>query len=267
MARLPSPGSDAGTWGLILNEYLAVEHNADGTLKRSADITQAKSDAAQALSIANQSANSSVADGGITTSKIADGAVTLSKLNTDIQATLNSVVNKYSKPADGIPSTDLTAAIITSLSKADSSLQPSVIDTDTSLTANSDTALVSQKAAKTYIDNKIATLASGAIFSQGVTLIDPTVGNVIIWRAPYACNVSRVLAVRSGGTGAAINARKNGNSTHLSTDLSLSTAGNWLDGGAVQNSNYSMGDSLEIMITSLSGSPAQLTIQIDFVLP
>ncbi|MEK7471973.1 MAG: glycine-rich domain-containing protein [Patescibacteria group bacterium] len=33
MARLPVPGSDNGTWGDILNEYLSVEHNSDGTQK------------------------------------------------------------------------------------------------------------------------------------------------------------------------------------------------------------------------------------------
>ncbi len=33
MARLPTPGSDDGTWGDILNEFLKVEHNTDGTLK------------------------------------------------------------------------------------------------------------------------------------------------------------------------------------------------------------------------------------------
>ncbi|MEK7471917.1 MAG: hypothetical protein AAB624_01585 [Patescibacteria group bacterium] len=33
MARLPVPGSDDGTWGDILNEYLLVEHNSDGTQK------------------------------------------------------------------------------------------------------------------------------------------------------------------------------------------------------------------------------------------
>lgn len=33
MARLPVPGSDDGTWGDILNEYLSVEHNSDGTQK------------------------------------------------------------------------------------------------------------------------------------------------------------------------------------------------------------------------------------------
>ncbi len=33
MARLPQPGSDQGTWGDILNDFLAQTHNADGTLK------------------------------------------------------------------------------------------------------------------------------------------------------------------------------------------------------------------------------------------
>lgn len=32
MARLPIPGSDSGNWGSILNSFLSVEHNSDGTL-------------------------------------------------------------------------------------------------------------------------------------------------------------------------------------------------------------------------------------------
>lgn len=36
MPRLPIPGSDAGKWGDILNEYLSVSHNSDGTIKNSA---------------------------------------------------------------------------------------------------------------------------------------------------------------------------------------------------------------------------------------
>lgn len=30
-ARLPTPGGDSGNWGNVLNNFLAVEHNADGT--------------------------------------------------------------------------------------------------------------------------------------------------------------------------------------------------------------------------------------------
>lgn len=33
MARLPVPGQDVGTWGQVLNEFLGVGHNPDGTLK------------------------------------------------------------------------------------------------------------------------------------------------------------------------------------------------------------------------------------------
>ncbi len=33
MARLPTPGSDDGDWGTILNDYLSEAHEEDGTLK------------------------------------------------------------------------------------------------------------------------------------------------------------------------------------------------------------------------------------------
>lgn len=36
MARLPIPGSDDGTWGTVLNGFLDVSHNADGSLQTSA---------------------------------------------------------------------------------------------------------------------------------------------------------------------------------------------------------------------------------------
>lgn len=49
MTRLPTPGGDNDTWGNILNDFLGVEHNADGTLKKAADITQAKAKADSAV--------------------------------------------------------------------------------------------------------------------------------------------------------------------------------------------------------------------------
>jgi hypothetical protein len=52
MTRLPTPGSDSGTWGEILNDFLAVEHGSDGTLK----------------SVARPGANSDITSlGGLTT--------------------------------------------------------------------------------------------------------------------------------------------------------------------------------------------------------
>lgn len=38
MARLPTIGGDDGAWGNVLNDYLSVELNTDGTLKRGPDI-------------------------------------------------------------------------------------------------------------------------------------------------------------------------------------------------------------------------------------
>jgi hypothetical protein len=38
MTRLPIPGSDDGAWGTLLNDFLSVELNGDGTLKSSGSL-------------------------------------------------------------------------------------------------------------------------------------------------------------------------------------------------------------------------------------
>jgi len=70
-SRLPVPGSDEGKWGAILNDFLAVEHNSDGTLK-----------------------------------------------------TGGSLASKYTKPAGGIPKTDLDADVQSALDTASSGVAP-----------------------------------------------------------------------------------------------------------------------------------------------
>jgi len=87
MTRLPIPGSDDGSWGDILNAYLSVSHASDGTLN--------------------------------------SGVVGHAQLDSSTQTTIDSVASKYTKPGGGIPSTDLTSVVQTSLGKADSSLQSS----------------------------------------------------------------------------------------------------------------------------------------------
>ena len=65
MARLPTPGSDDGTWGDILNDFLSQSHNPDGTLSASAipdgSVTPAKLSQSYALTSEKGSA------GGIAT--------------------------------------------------------------------------------------------------------------------------------------------------------------------------------------------------------
>lgn len=93
--RLPTPGGDDGTWGEILNTYLAVSLASDGTL------------------------NSDV----VGTSQIQANAVTNTQLDVPTQTAIAAVSSKYVKPVGGIPATDLAAAVQTSLGSADSAVQ------------------------------------------------------------------------------------------------------------------------------------------------
>lgn len=61
MARLPTPGSDDGTWGDLLNNFLEVEHNTDGTLKTSGTIASKAND----TSVVHNTGNESI--GGVKT--------------------------------------------------------------------------------------------------------------------------------------------------------------------------------------------------------
>ncbi|HEV7454902.1 MAG TPA: glycosyl hydrolase family 28-related protein [Candidatus Saccharimonadales bacterium] len=44
MTRLPVPGQDSGAWGSILNDFLSIEHNADGSLKGSGSLATKAND-------------------------------------------------------------------------------------------------------------------------------------------------------------------------------------------------------------------------------
>lgn len=102
-------------------------------------------------------------------------------------------------------------------------------------------------------------------FSKGGTFLSPAGAiNMIAWRAPFACTVTRVRGYRVGGTGATVNARLNGASNHLAAALSLTAADTWMDGGNVQNTAYAAGDKLELMVVAVAGAPTQIGIQVEF---
>ena len=136
--RLPTPGQDDGTWGDILNAYLEVSLASDGTLN--------------------------------------PGVVGHSNLDSSTQTTIDSVASKYTLPGSGIPSSDMTNAVQTSLGKADSSLQSSQLgtasgiaqlDTSSTLKASqlpSSVASVSQLPVgwQAYSGNPLVPLGTGA---------------------------------------------------------------------------------------------------------
>ena len=74
MARLPVPGSDNGTWGDILNAYLSIEHNPDGTQK-TLPLTQGGTGATDATTARTNLGlgTSATKDTGTTTGTVATG--------------------------------------------------------------------------------------------------------------------------------------------------------------------------------------------------
>ncbi len=104
---------------------------------------------------------------------------------------------------------------------------------------------------------------AGAIFTVAVPVLAPTVSAFVVWRAPFGAQLIGLRAYRVDGTGATVNARKNGTANHLAVDLSVSVVGAWMDGGPVQNATYATGDTLEVMFTAVTGGPSQLIVQLD----
>lgn len=92
MARLPIPGSDEGTWGEVLNDYLSQSLNADGTLK----VASVSVDALQPESV--------------NVSKIADGTITEAKLHTDVQDKLNVAASASTNLSASTSATTVTIA-------------------------------------------------------------------------------------------------------------------------------------------------------------
>lgn len=101
--RLPTPGSDDGQWGIILNDFLSVEHNTNGTLKSSGSIagkytkptsgipeTDLSSSVQDKL---NTAGSGGVADGTITTAKLQDGAVTNVKVASGAAIAQSKIAN------------------------------------------------------------------------------------------------------------------------------------------------------------------------------
>jgi hypothetical protein len=105
MAQLPIPGSDAGTWGNILNAYLGVSHNIDGTL-----LPGAVSAAGAVISINGTNPT--------------NGAITIAA----------SSIGAYEKPAGGIPAIDLSTAVQGAITAAGTAVQSVNGKTGTNIT-------------------------------------------------------------------------------------------------------------------------------------
>lgn len=146
MARLPIPGEDNQTWGDILNDFLRVEHNEDGTLKPGGSLLSKYTKPPTGIPEADLSSsvqaklngNSPDLSGYVLKTTRVNGYeltsdVTLNKTDVGLSnvdntpdankpissATQVALNAKYTKPANGIPQSDLDAAVQTKLDRAD----------------------------------------------------------------------------------------------------------------------------------------------------
>ena len=153
MARLPQPGSDNGTWGVLLNDFLSVAHTTTGTL----------------------------ADGIVTTSSIADTAVTTTKLSSGVQASLgkaDTALQSATKATVGLANVDNTS----DLSKPISTLTQTALDlklTATSLDSATAALVAGSSSTASAITTKINTATAGttSIYILAPADPDPTTGS------------------------------------------------------------------------------------------
>ena len=100
----------------------------------------------------------------------------------------------------------------------------------------------------------------GTVLSPGVT------GNLVVWRAPFACTVTRLWGFIDGSTGSTINALHN--FSNMFNTLTLGTADTWIDGGApTSGASFAVGDNLGFQVLSVSGSPNFISFQVNFTRP
>ena len=110
------------------------------------------------------------------------------------------------------------------------------------------------------------TLPKKQVLSKGVVVQSPVPQKFVMWRAPFACTVTAVKGYQDVGTGSVVTAY-DGSTNLLATNLVISSAASWQDGGSLAKSAISAGDSIEIMIVSVSGSPNYISIQVELTQP
>ncbi len=97
----------------------------------------------------------------------------------------------------------------------------------------------------------------------GGSFMDPTATRtIVIGRIQVAGTALKVQAYRNGGTAATVQVKNNGTNM-LSAALTTST-GAWASSTGFASTALAVGDSISISIESITGTPSEITIQLEF---
>src|SRR6266568_5770469 len=116
MARLPIVDGDVGQWGTVLNGFLQVAHNSDGTLQTSA--IQQAGGVTSINAITPTSGNVLLTAATIGAYTKPGSGIPSSDLDSATQTALSAAVSAYQKPGSGIPASDLSTSVQTGLTSA-----------------------------------------------------------------------------------------------------------------------------------------------------
>lgn len=180
MARLPTPGSDSGQWGDILNEFLEVAHNSDGTLKAGGGVAPHaathKGDGSDPIAVA--------------TTSVAGLMSASDKTKLDGVATGADVTNATTVNAAGAVMESDTSTV---------SMQ-FVVDED-NMASNSATKVPTQQSVKAYVDLAAGiavttqTSAYQITTSDSVILANTTSGSFAV-TLPNAAGVTKAFHIK-----------------------------------------------------------------------
>jgi hypothetical protein len=198
LARLPIPGSDDGTWGDVLNDYLAVEHNSDGSLKngyKKPSTGIPKTDLASTVQTSIDKSDSAVQKSGDTMS----GALVLSG---DPTADLHPVTRQYvekavtTTPASGDTVLGLISGALKKFAARlvfDTWLGGKTSEVGRSLTAHFQDGPLSVKAFSAKIDGALR--SSAGSITSGSSSLAVTGGNF------SSADVGKAIEVTGAGAG------------------------------------------------------------------
>ncbi len=148
MSRLPTPGADNGIWGNLLNDFMLVSHNADGTIK------------------SGVVGSSAIIDGTIGASKLAAGSLADAQISSSAAIAQSKVAGLTADLA-----AKATDAAVVHLA------DPETITGDKTFSGSvvvAAPAAAGEAANRSYVDAALATVATGNTY----TIVYDTGGSV-----------------------------------------------------------------------------------------
>lgn len=239
MARLPAPGSDDGTWGGILNDFLTQIHNDGGTLKDGV-VSEANLDSAA------QAKLNTVASGGVSSVNGRTGAVSLTKSDVGLSNVNNTA--DADKPVSTAVQTALNA-------KADANSLATVATSGlyTDLTGKPTLATVATTGSYTDLTNKPSIPIAGTTTGTFAAGDDSRITGALQNTNDLSDVVDSATARTNLGLGSVDN----------TSDASKNSAAATLTNKTISGSNNTLTDIPQSAVTGLSDALGSKVLLID----